>query len=377
MGKKSRLLAASAVVTVTILSSQAASAQQATSAPQASDATPGDIIVTGTRDPRATAANSVSPISIVGSEQLQKTGAPDLMDKLVDISPSIERVYLAPSYASGVDKITMRGLSSDNTLILLNGIRRHTTATIEGVGPEVGNAPSDLGMFPSSAVGRIEVLTDGASAQYGADAIAGVVNIILKNNDHGAEFSTNNGVYAAGDGFTSDTTGNVGMKLGSKGFLSLSGEYLHADHTVRSNPDERGPGTLVNKFFGNPLQNKETVSYNAGIDLTDNLQLYSFGSYAHRVSTQFQYWRPPTSLPQVYPNGYEPQTAEKENDYAGTVGLKGTAGGWDYDLSGTYGYDHTNFITSDTANLALYAATGSTPTKVYTGHMVVRRLPRT
>jgi iron complex outermembrane receptor protein len=326
-----------------------------------------EIIVTGTHDPRATASASLSPITVVPASQLASTGAPTLMDMLVDVSPSINRVSLVPSYANGVDKITMRGLSSDNTLVMLNGVRRHTTATIsDGGGPEQGNAPTDLGLFPSSAIDHIEVLLDGASAQYGSDAVAGVANIILKNNDSGTEFSTNNGVYSAGDGFTSDTTGNWGLKLGSNGFLSLSAEYLHQDHTNRSNPDERA-GTTINKYFGNPSQNKETVSYNAGIDLSDTVQLYSFATYGHRVSNTYQYWRPPSRLPQIYPNGFEPQTAGTENDYAITVGLKGDVVGWDWNLSGTYGYDHTNFVTSDTANTSLYADTGSTPTTVRNG----------
>jgi iron complex outermembrane receptor protein len=329
-----------------------------------------EIIVTGTHDPRATASASLSPISVVSASQLAATGAPDLMDMLVDVSPSIERVTLVPSYANGVDKITMRGLPSDNTLVMINGTRRHTTATIDdGGGPEEGQAPTDLGLFPSSAIDHIEVLLDGASALYGSDAIAGVANIILKKNDSGMEFSTNNGIYSAGDGFTSDTTGNWGFKLGGSGFLSLSAEYLHEDHTYRSNPDERSgpPPTTINKYFGNPSQDKETVAYNAGIDLSDTLQLYSFSTFAHRVSNTYQYWRPPSKLPQIYPDGFEPQTAGTENDYATTVGLKGTVWGWDWNLSGTYGYDHTGFFTSDTANIALYDDTGSTPTAVHNG----------
>ena len=329
-----------------------------------------EIIVTGTRDPQATASASLSPISVVSASELAATGAPDLLDTLVDLSPSIERTSVAPSYGNNVEKVIMDGLPSDNTLILLNGIRRHTTATIsDDGGPEQGNAPSDLGLFPSSAIDHIEVLTDGASAQYGADAIAGVINIILKNNDHGMEFATNNGIYAAGDGFTTDTTWNAGFKLFGSGFLSLSAEYLHEDHTYRVNPDERSgpPPTTINHYFGNPLEDKETVSYNAGIDLSDSVQLYSFATYAARISTQFQYWRPPSYFPQVYPNGFEPQTAENEHDYAATVGLKGTARGWDWDVNGTYGNDHTRFITSDTVNEGLYDDTGSSPTTVHNG----------
>lgn len=369
---KSRLLSQASAAAIICLTASAGAFAQDVSQPSGSSARVKDdmlneVIVTGTRDPRATASDSVSPITVLGADQLQATGASDLMDALVDLSPSITRVGLVGSYANGVDKVSMRGLPSDNTLVMLNGIRRHTTATIsDGGGPEEGQAPTDLGMFPSSAIDHIEVLSDGASAQYGADAIAGVVNIILKKNDSGGEFATTAGLYSAGDGVTSDTTGNWGLKLGRDGFMSVSAEYLHQDHTYRSNPDERA-GTTINHYFGNPIQDKGTVSYNAGIDLSPDVQLYSFATYAHRVSQTFQYWRPPSRLPQIYPFGFEPETAGTENDYAATVGLKGAAGGWDWDVSGTYGYDHTTFVTSHTANTSLFADTGYSPTTVHNG----------
>jgi iron complex outermembrane receptor protein len=333
-----------------------------------------EVIVTGTRDPSATASNSPSPITVIESAALESTGEPDLRDALVDISPSITRVSEAYSYANGIDKISMRGLPSDDTLILLNGIRRHTTATIQdGGGPENGTAPADLGMFPSSAIGHAEVLLDGASAQYGSSAIAGVVNLILREDDQGIEFSSNNGIYSALDGFTSDSTANAGFKLGSSGFVDFSAEYLHEDHTNRGFPDNRlaptdiGYGTPINRVFGSPSQDKITLSYNAGIDLTDTVQLYSFSTYGHRLSATEQNYRLPSKLPQVFPNGFEPATKGKENDYASTVGLKGNLSGWAWNVSGTYGYDHTDFVTSDTVNLAYYADFGHTPTTVYNG----------
>jgi iron complex outermembrane receptor protein len=340
-----------------------------------------EIIVTGTRDPRATAANSVSPVTVLGADQLATSGAPDLRDALIDLSPSITKSSFDYSYATGIDKISMEGLPSDDTLILINGIRRHTSGTIgDGGGPENGTAPSDLGTFPSSAIDHIEILTDGASALYGSDAIAGVVNFILKKNDHGVEISTINGITAAGDGFTSDTTLNAGFKLFGSGFLSISAEFFEQDHAYRSNPDNREPiingaGTVLfpvgatdaNRTFSTPSQDRDTFSYNAGVDLSDSVQLYSFATYSYRTSSAFQNYRPPSKLPQVFPNGFTPATENFDNDYAGTLGLKGTVGGWDWDVSGTYGNDHTNFYTSDTVNTALYAATGFTPTTVYNG----------
>jgi len=338
-----------------------------------------EIIVTGTRDPRATAADSVSPITVVGADQLATSGAPDLRDALANIDPSITRQPFTISNASAVDRISMEGLPSNNTLVMINGIRRHTSANMSTDGPENGSAPTDLGTFPTSAIDHIEILHDGASAQYGSDAIAGVANIILKKNDHGAEFSTTNGVTAAGDGFTSDSTGNWGFKLGGSGFLSVSAELFHQDRAVRSNPDDREPfingsgavlfpvGTIANRTFSTPAQTRKDLSYNAGIDLSDSVQLYSFATYMKRTSEVFQNYRPPSRLPEVFPDGFTPTTKNFESDYSATLGLKGTVGGWDWDVSGTYGYDRTDFFTSDTVNIGLYDATGSTPTTIYNG----------
>jgi iron complex outermembrane receptor protein len=340
-----------------------------------------EIIVTGTRDPRATAADSVSPIIVLGADQLATSGAPDLRDALIDLSPSITKSSFDFSYATGIDKISMEGLPSDDTLVLINGIRRHTSPNIgDGGGLENGTAPADLGAFPSSAIDHVEVLLDGASALYGADAIAGVVNFILKKNDHGVEVSTINGITAAGDGFTSDTSLNAGFKLFGSGFLSISAEFFEQDHAYRSNPDDREPiingagtvlfpvgSTAANRTFSTPSQDRDTFSFNAGIDLSDSVQLYSFATYSTRTSTAFQNYRAPSKLPQVFPNGFTPTTENFDNDYAGTLGLKGTVRGWDWDVSGTYGHDYTNFVTSDTVNTALYAATGFTPTTVNNG----------
>jgi iron complex outermembrane recepter protein len=338
-----------------------------------------EIIVTGTRDPRATAADSVSPVTVIGAVQLATSGAPDLRDALVNIDPSITRQPFSVSYASGVDKISMEGLPSDDTLVLINGIRRHTTSNMGLDGPENGAAPSDIGTFPSSAIDHVEILHDGASALYGSDAIAGVANFILKKNDHGAEISTTNGITKAGDGFTSDTTANWGFKLFGSGFLSVSAEFFRQDRADRGRPDDREPfinadgtvvfpvGSIANKTFATPTQHRDTFSYNAGIDLSDSVQLYSFATYMDRTSSIFQNYRPPSRLPQVYPDGFIPLTENVENDYAGTLGLKGTVGGWDWDASGTFGSDHTNIFTSDTVNTGLYAATGFTPTSIYNG----------
>jgi hypothetical protein len=175
---------------------------------RAQEATPqgGDIIVTGTRDAHRTAQQSLSPITVIGAETLAATGQTDLRDALTQIAPSVSRQVMGLDQGSLVDALSLRGLSADQTLVLVNGKRRHTTALLNfNPGPQQGTTPVDLDLIPTSAVERIEVLQDGASAQYGSDAIAGVINIILKGQDHGFSAQSLNGSTYHGDGFT---TGN-------------------------------------------------------------------------------------------------------------------------------------------------------------------------
>lgn len=347
-------------------STSAAVQSDASTTSAAPDTPAEDIIVTGTRDPRATVSSSVSPISVLGANQLAATGQPTLRDALINLSPSITRTAQSPTNANTVEKINLRGLSSNHTLILLNGLRRNPSPVLaDAPGPEQGTAPVDIGLFPSSAIGRVEVLLDGASAQYGSDAIAGVVNLILKNNDHGVTITSNNGQFYEGDGFSSNTTFNAGMKLGNTGFLSVSADYLHSNHTNRGNADNR-TGTRVNRFFGNPSQDKVTVSYNAGLDLAENIQAYSFATFAHRRASTFQNYRLPNRLPQVFPNGFTPTTTGREDNFGVTGGLKGEAGGWNWDISTTYGKDNIDNVTAETANISLYNDTGQTPTSFFT-----------
>jgi iron complex outermembrane receptor protein len=265
--------------------------------------------------------------------------------------------------ANMVDTIALRSLTSDQTLILVNGKRRHTTSVItDATGPQNGVAPVDIGLIPVSSIDHIEILEDGAAAQYGSDAIAGVVNIILKHGDHGMTVHAINGGYYKGDGFTTGEDVSWGTRLGKNGFLDLGAEFRHQDHTNRGGVDTR-VGQRLNQYFGSPQEQRAAVEYNAGYNLNDQVQLYSFGTYAHRTAYSFQYYRTPATLPEVFPAGFDPQSRITEDDFSLTGGIKGTGlGGWDWDLSTTYGADHSNFNLFDTVNTLLYADTGSTPT---------------
>lgn len=320
------------------------------------------IIVTGTRDPHQTARHSMSPVTIVSGAQLRATGQSDLRDALTLIAPSITRPDMAGGNANLVDALSLRSLSADQTLVLVNGKRRHTTAIVaDYMGPQTGTTPVDVDMIPLSSIDHVEVLQDGAAALYGSDAIAGVINIILKTSSSGITAQAINGGYEEGDGFTTGETLNMGFKLGKKGFFNLGMEVKHQAHTVRVGIDDR-VGTYANKFVGNPNSTRETISYNAGYDITPRIQLYSFATYGHRYGQSFQNYRTPSVLPQVYPEGFSPQITLNSNDFQVAAGIKGhDFWGWGWDLSTTYGAEYDNIGMISSANVDLYNDTHSTP----------------
>ncbi|MFT8781453.1 MULTISPECIES: TonB-dependent receptor plug domain-containing protein [Acetobacter] len=322
------------------------------------------VIVTGTRDPHQTARKSVTPVTVISAKQLQATGQPDLRDALVQLDPSITRPGLTSGNGNMTSTISLRGLTSDQTLILINGKRRHSTSimTDDTGSPENGTTPVDLGMIPQSSIDHIEILQDGAAALYGSDAIAGVVNIILKKNTKGLELHSVDGGYYAGDGFTTDNTVSWGTKLTDRGYFHLDGEFKHQDHTNRGDIDTR-VGQKVNEYFGNPQETKVSLGYNMGYKITDKVELYSFGSYAHRAAWSFQNYRTSSVLPQVYPHGFSPVSSLDEDDFNVAIGFRGEIfDGWNWDLSTSYGEDHSHFDLNNSVNTMLYDDTGYTPT---------------
>ncbi len=359
------IVSATLIATITHAAETAADSGPADAA-DAGDATE-SVIVTGTRENNVKARDSVAPIDVLPASALQATGATQLRDALERVLPSLNHAAFAGDYGALTDTVQLRGLSPDHVLILINGKRRHTTANIyAGSSPLQGAAPVDLDLIPLSAIDHIEVLRDGAAAQYGSDAIAGVINIILKSGDHGGDLTTNAGNYYDGGGFTAGGGGNVGVGLGQDGFLRLSGEYYHHNHSVRSGTDTR-TGVVDNNIFGDPEIERESVAYNAARALAgDALEVYSFATYAHRDAQSYENYRLPKILPAVYPAGFSPLATMDENDYAVTLGLRGNQLlGWRWDLSSTYGGDDDGLRVIHTGNPGLYALSGSTPTSFH------------
>ncbi|KAF1030078.1 MAG: Vitamin B12 transporter BtuB [Burkholderia plantarii] len=329
------------------------------------------VVVTGSRV-QTRASQSLTPVDVVTAQQLQSTGASSLRDALVQLSPSISREGYAGDAAVLTDALSLHGMTPDHVLVLVNGKRRHTTAniTLDG-GLNEGSTGVDISTIPVALIDHVEVLRDGAAAQYGSDAIAGVINIILKRRTSGGEIDSTNGQTYQGDGFKSNESAVIGFNLGDKGFLDLSAEFARQNHTVRTGADDYfgqfAPGQGYNNpVLGDPAATRTAVGFNAGYYLGQDVELYGFGTYAHRSAQAYQNYRPPSVLASLYPGGFVPTETVNENDFSVTAGLKGqNLAGWNWDISSTYGGDYDAIGMTSSANTGLYAATGSTPTSFH------------
>ncbi len=326
------------------------------------------LIVTGTRVADRTAAESQSPIDILTPEALQATGTTELATALARALPSLN--FPRPAITdgtSGVRPAQLRGLSPDQVLILVNGKRRHLSALVN-VNGTIGRGSSavDLNAIPVSSIARVEVLRDGASAQYGSDAIAGVVNIVLKGSEKGGSLVLDLGQYSAGDGRQYQLAGDAGVGFGDgRGFVHVAGQVTRQDETDRAGP-YRGtsPNTGNNPdigevayVYGDPEVEAEAVSANAGFAFSDNLSAYATTLLSNRDITSFAFYRSPGHnplVPQVYPNGYVPEINQVSKDRSLVAGLKGgTDSGWTWDVSYNYGYNKLFFYTQNSINYSL------------------------
>jgi iron complex outermembrane recepter protein len=325
----------------------------------------GDIIVTGTRQSGVSANKSLSPIDVVSSETLASTGQNNLSAALNQLLPSVNRQAQGTTVAALTDSINLRGLSPNQTLVLVNGKRRHATTNIfTDAGPFRGATPVDISLIPASAVDHIEVLRDGASAQYGSDAVAGVVNIILKDQT-GGYASVQSGLYGQGDGFTQNADAGYGWKLGDRGSINASVDYQHKARTDRTGVDTQ-TGLRDSHWIGDPASDRIDLALNGKYKLSDAVEFYGNATYAHRTANTYQIYRLPTVLPALYPNGFSPRLGSIENDFAVTAGLRGdNLAGFGWDVSSTYGSDAISYNMWDSANTTLYARTGSTPTSFH------------
>jgi len=347
-----------------------------------------EIVVTGTRQSGMEVANSPAPIQVLGEDALKRVGQPDLIQAIAQNIPSFTAQAFGGDTANLTLSARLRGLSANHALVLVDGKRRHTTANLAVLGgPYQGAASTDLNFIPVSAIERIEVLQDGAAAQYGTDAIAGVLNIILRKSPSGGHVGLAGGGYQDGGGDTGNITANIGFGGPRGSYLNLTAESRTHDRSDRGGIDPRAldparlastpnirlaPGyPYVNKIQGDAEYTLHIASFNTGFNIGDVTSFYSFGTYGRKHAQAYENYRTPDRIPALYPNGFNPQEESKEQDYALTLGVKGEAFSvWSWDLSSSYGKDDVEINTIDSANISLFNDTGFTPTDFHAGDFI-------
>lgn len=310
-----------ALVAATLAGSGTAFAQTAepaaapATAPSSEEATTLDTVsVLGSRGQPRTVSTSAVPIDIISAEEFRNQGATDALDQLRVLVPSFN-VSTIPidDAASLVRPANLRGLPPDNTLVLVNGKRFHRSAVITflGHGLSDGSQGPDLSVFPSMALEQVEVLRDGAAAQYGSDAIAGVINFGLKKISEGGAFEAFAGQYYEGDGFTTQYTAQIGLPLTARGYATLTAEWRNADATSRSVQRDDAAAAIAAGYpgvpepaqiWGSPEVNDD-IKFVANLGISgDSVDVYLFGNYAQRDVDGGFYFRDPTARSGVYSN---------------------------------------------------------------------------
>lgn len=342
-----------------------------------------EIVVTGTRATGRARLDAASPIDVLSNTTLRAQGTTELAQALANLTPALD--FPRSAAVDGTDSIrpaTLRGLSPDQTLVLINGIRGHTSALLNTNGSVGrGSAAFDLNSIPTIALDRVEVLRDGASAQYGSDAIAGVINLRLREAREGGGATASYGQYETTvktarntrnrhDGKTVNLAAWQGFGLGSDGFLTVSAEYLNRGYTSRGDLDRRVTPNAVTSRFGDPEVEQYGLFANFGAPLNDVWSLYGFAGYQNRDSTGAAFPRLATNannVTAVYPNGFLPLINVKSDDINSALGVRGRLGSWDVDLSLSYGRNELTLFTRNSINSTYGAAS---PTDFYDGKLI-------
>ncbi len=400
-GANLRLAIAMLCAGAAALSSTAAVADTAPAEAPAEATGLDEIIVTGSRQAGLKASDSPAPIQILSAEQLKAaSGGGDLMSTLAQVVPSLTMQAFGFDMAGQTLQAKLRGLSPNHVLVLVNGKRRHTTANIaiDTGSTYQGGAGVDLNFIPLDAIDHVEVLTDGAAAQYGTDAIAGVINIILKKNTSGGSLSGTYGQYGNdGGGKTEDVSGNAGFEPTDGGYFNLTGEFHNHGHSDVGAIDERvlNPANYtsypnsnlpnvpgfpnLNRISGDGAQQSKLLAVNMGFDFASGMELYSTITYGRKDAASYENYRPPakadytdaeTGLTVVpYPFGFNPQEASHEDDYQINVGLKGTIETWNWDINSGFGGDKVDIYTIDSFSFEAQTLGVPSPANFYDGFL--------
>ncbi len=425
---RTRTIISSSALAIALAVAFPANAQAPEAESQASEELVGQdqIIVTGTRRANRSVLESTAPIDVLSQNDLQTQASGDMNNILRSLIPSfnVGRFVGINSDGSGfVRPPTLRGLPPDQILVLVNGKRRHRSALVQLNGGALASGAQgpDVSQIPTIAIERIEVLRDGASAQYGSDAIAGVINYNLRSSDSGIDVRTRYGKYYEGDGENYQAALNIGMPLGDSGFMNVSGEFLDAGYTSRggqrigaqavqlSRPDLVTANPV--QMIGDPKVRSYRLFFNAGMDLSDKSEIYLFGNYGlSRQVFQFNYRQPVTatgpnklntgtatyarssvyntiyldqlangtwdangrtfSFLSFYPNGFTPMFKGKVVDTALTGGYRGEfESGITWDVSASYGQSRVEYRMENSLNASLGP---DSPTSFYMGSLEQR-----
>ncbi len=339
-----------------------------------------EIVVVGTRTAGHGVYESLAPIDLITPEAIRQSAAipGEIGAAIQSLVPSFNLPRQSNSnFADVVRPAQLRNLSPDQVLVLVNGKRRHSTSTLTTESKlGKGTSPVDFNSIPVGAIKRIEVLRDGAGAQYGSDAIAGVINVVLKDADKGGEVSASWGQNrtdfaptgrSVNDGDTLFASLNGGLGVGG-GFLNLTAEYRDRDQTLRSGPDqipffeEQTPanlalaGTQTHKA-GDGTMEDLSFMFNSAVPLGDSFEFYSFGGYSQRDGEGANFFRYPDSfanVPTIFPDGYIPVLEADNVDVSLAAGWRGSIpSGWNWDLSAVYGSNEFDHDVSNSLNVSL------------------------
>lgn len=369
------------------------------------------VTVIGSRGLPRTDVERPVPVDIVSGRELLTTGQTDLGQQVQFNSPSFNSAkYGVNGTTNYADPASLRGLAPDQVLVLVNGKRRHQFSALNlNVAPGSGTVVTDLNSVPSAAIKRIEVLRDGAAAQYGSDAIAGIVNLVLNDEADGGVVTGTAGTHQEGDGDTLKVSLNQGMSLGSAGgFVNVTLEAFDFEGTNRSDPydgpiypatpadyaqtgptpafpyatanprQDRGvhpPGAFVVGNYGSNENRTYQAFVNSELPISEAANIYGFGGYSRKEITAYGFFRAPSGAANsalgIFPDGFVPVLPGESIDYSAAAGVEGTMfEDWKYDASGSFGENHLDLTAHNTVNPSLGDAS---PTEFYIGRTTFRQ----
>jgi len=347
-----------------------------------------EVVLVGSRSPKRTALDTAVAIDVIDvAEVTTQVGKIEINEMLQYAAPSFNaNKQTGSDGADHVDPASLRGMGPDQTLVLINGKRRHQSSLINIFGTRGrGNTGTDLNAIPATSIKRIEILRDGASAQYGSDAIAGVINIVLKDNVDNLTGSVTYGAYSTNaqgdfgtdpyglwntDGYRLDTkkdgnaigkdknfdggsvkvAANYGFEIGKGGYANFTTEFLNKNKTLR-------PGFEFRKGFGEAAIEGFNFFGNAAIPVSDKTEIYAFGGRNYRDTDAYAFTRNnPTArnVVSIYPDGFTPRITSIIIDKSFSAGVRTeTASGWKIDISNTYGINDFHYYIKGTLNASL------------------------